>query len=106
MKKIEEGLHRYHATLASLSDNSPLTVGSAQQGRGSSAESPRERAFAKVNSVVPDSPAATAGLQTGDMVLCFGSVNWLNHDKLSKVAEEVSSNEGVSQRALMINLWA
>ena len=51
--------------------------------------------FAKVNSVVPGSPADAAGLKAGDRVRRFGEVNWLNHEKLSKVAETVQRNQGV-----------
>lgn len=52
--------------------------------------------FAKVNTVVSGSPAADSGLQIGDEVTRFGSATWLNHDKLSKVAEIVAQSEGVS----------
>ncbi|KAF2170272.1 hypothetical protein M409DRAFT_19875 [Zasmidium cellare ATCC 36951] len=52
-----------------------------------------EPPFAKVNSVVPDSPAAQAGLQAGDKVTKFGWVNWSNHERLSKVAYIVQQNE-------------
>lgn len=52
--------------------------------------------FAKVNSVEPRSPADQAGLKTGDNIRGFGAVHWLNHERLSKVAEAVQQNEGVS----------
>jgi 26S proteasome non-ATPase regulatory subunit 9 len=52
--------------------------------------------FAKVNSVVADSPADTAGLKAGDEIRNFGYVNKSNHDGLKKVAECVQGNEGVS----------
>jgi len=45
---------------------------------------------------VAGSPAEDAGLRVGDRVRRFGDVNWINHDKLSKVAETVQRNEGVS----------
>ena len=54
-----------------------------------------EAAFAKVNSVVAGSPADEAGLKAGDKLRSFGTVNWMNHEKLSKVAEVVQRNEGV-----------
>ena len=53
-------------------------------------------AFARVNSVVPASPADQAGLKAGDAVRSFGTVNWINHERLTKVAETVQQNEGVS----------
>lgn len=53
-------------------------------------------AFARVNSVVPASPADQAGLKAGDTIRSFGTVNWMNHERLTKVAELVQQNEGVS----------
>lgn len=52
--------------------------------------------FAKVNSVEARSPADQAGLKAGDNIRGFGDVHWLNHQRLSKVAEAVQQNEGVS----------
>jgi 26S proteasome regulatory subunit N4 len=56
--------------------------------------------FAKVNTVVDNSPAATAGLKPGDLIRNFGYVNLENHDGLKKVAECVQGNEGVRHRQL------
>lgn len=53
-------------------------------------------AFATVNSVVAASPADQAGLKAGDTIRSFGTVNWMNHERLTKVAELVQQNEGVS----------
>ena len=52
--------------------------------------------FAEVNSVEREGPADQAGLRVGDLVRGFGNVHWLNHQRLSKVAETVQQNEGVS----------
>lgn len=57
-----------------------------------------EPPFAKVNSVVPNSPAAQAGLQAGDKVAKFGWVNWSNHERLGKVAYIVQQNENVRNK--------
>jgi len=54
--------------------------------------------FAKVNSVIDNSPAAAAGLERGDVIRNFGYVNAANNDNLKKVAECVQGNEGVSHR--------
>lgn len=51
--------------------------------------------FAKVSSVAAGSPADDAGLKTGDRIRKFGNVNWINHEKLSRVAEVVQRNQGV-----------
>jgi 26S proteasome non-ATPase regulatory subunit 9 len=56
--------------------------------------------FAKVNTVVDNSPAATAGLRPGDLIRNFGYVNLENHDGLKKVAECVQGNEGVRHHRL------
>lgn len=51
--------------------------------------------FARVNTVVDESPASLAGLKPGDQIRNFGYVNGSNHDDLKKVAECVQGNEGV-----------
>nr|OQO27385.1 hypothetical protein B0A51_05277 [Rachicladosporium sp. CCFEE 5018] len=53
-----------------------------------------EPPFARVNSVVEGSPAATAGLRAEDRVVKFGNADWQNHERLGKVAREVQANEG------------
>lgn len=58
--------------------------------------------FAKVNSVAPDSPADEAGMQVGDRVTTFGSVNFTNHERLSKVAQVVQQNENVSDPVALL----
>lgn len=62
-----------------------------------------EPPFAKVNSVAPNSPAASAGLVAGDRVTRFGIVNWTNHERLSKVAQVVQQNENVRFDQLALN---
>lgn len=51
--------------------------------------------FAKVNGVVSGSPAEEAGLKAGDKIRRFEDVNWMNHEKLSKVAQVVQRHQGV-----------
>lgn len=100
MSKIEDGLHSHHAQARSLaavpsplaSQNRPTAAADSDQPRSSSLEAP----FAKVNSVVAGSPAEEAGMKAGDKIRKFGNVDWINHEKLSKVAETVQRNEGVS----------
>ncbi len=98
MSKIEAGLHAHHASVQSTDT---LPAQSSSQGRDIEVSSNItdsgliETSFAKVNSVVTGSPADDAGLRVGDRIRRFGDVNWINHEKLSKVAETVQRNEGV-----------
>jgi 26S proteasome non-ATPase regulatory subunit 9 len=95
MSRIEKGLHEHHARLQEQAAN-PAAANQAQAGL-SAPPAALEAPFAKVNSVVEGSPAATAGLRIGDTITKFGWVDWTNHQRLSRVAEAVSQNEGVSR---------
>ena len=95
MSKIEVGLHEHHAAYQAAhppGSSSNQATGS----NGSTAQGVLDTPFAKVNSVVNGSPADQAGLQVGDRIRTFGNVNFMNHEKLSKVAETVQRNQGVS----------
>ncbi len=98
MSKLEAGLHAHHASIQSTQT---LSVQSPSQRRDAGVSSNTtdsdlvETPFAKVNSVVAGSPAEDAGLRMGDRIRRFGEVNWINHEKLSKVAETVQKMEGV-----------
>lgn len=100
MKRIEAGLIDHFANAA---EEEPLPIASTRHAADSSSiqststgtsTSSTAPAFAVVNTVSPSSPAATAGLRPGDRVVQFGDANWLNHEKLSKVAQVVGRNEG------------
>lgn len=102
MSKIEIGLHQHHA---SYQASNPPSTSSLRQIAGSSGSGDQGLAdspFAKVNSVVDGSPADVAGLKAGDRIRRFGNVNWINHEKLSKVAETVQRNQGVSWRSKVL----
>lgn len=115
MSKIEVGLqdHWANASSTATTTSTPTTASSSSQptalsgstsGRESTstrsgaaparAEARVEVPFAKVNTVVPSSPADTAGLKPGDKVTRFGYVDWMNHEKLARVAQVVQGNEG------------
>jgi 26S proteasome non-ATPase regulatory subunit 9 len=93
MKRIEAGLHSYHATLA---DHPPTVTSPAAATESSASSSNIRTPFAKINNVAAGSPAAEAGMEKGDYIKLFGPVNALNHEKLSKLSEVVSVHEGVS----------
>lgn len=95
MAVIEKHLHDHFASLQEDDISSVRSSGDASLLADHSAPRPPEP-FAKVNSVVPGSPAETAGLKPGDEISSFGYVNLSNHDNLTKVGECVQGNEGVS----------
>ena len=102
MSRIETGLHEHHDShQASLSTNPPATTtassasSSQQQGATASRDSTlTETPFAKVNSVEQGGPADESGLKAGDWIRRFGDVNWMNHEKLTKVADVVRRQQG------------
>ncbi|KAJ4988870.1 26S proteasome non-ATPase regulatory subunit 9 [Stagonosporopsis vannaccii] len=94
MSRIEKGLHEHHARLAAQAQNSSSAANQAQLAQ-SVPPAALEAPFAKVNSVVAGSPADQAGLKVGDSITKFGWVDWTNHDRLGRVAEAVSQNEGI-----------
>ncbi|KAI0515268.1 hypothetical protein F5B22DRAFT_194862 [Xylaria bambusicola] len=100
MNAIEKHLHEHFASLQAADNESSTTM--PENGAtmmGDTLPETLEVPFAKVNSVVSESPAATAGLKPGDEIRNFGYVNKSNHDGLKKVAECVQGNEG--QRVLV-----
>ncbi|PKX94988.1 putative 26S proteasome non-ATPase regulatory subunit Nas2 [Aspergillus novofumigatus IBT 16806] len=101
MKHLEKGLHEHFASLqraqAAVAAGGMNGTAVQRSNLGESSLSDAEiigTPFAKVNSVVPGSPADQAGLKAGDTIRSFGNVNWINHERLSKVAQTVQQNEG------------
>lgn len=101
MKQLEKGLHAHFEALQHAQTTSTAANGTAARSQQSSLPTSQngitETPFAKVNSVAPGSPAEQAGLKAGDTIRSFGAVNWVNHERLTKVGEVVQQNEGVCQ---------
>ena len=100
MLKVEKALHLHFAQMEDEASQSSLSAKSVSQAgtlscNSGTLEEQVGPAFAKVNSVVTGSPADQAGLRAGDKICLFGGVNWLNHEKLSRVAQEVQNYRGV-----------
>ncbi|KAK4555964.1 putative 26S proteasome regulatory subunit [Recurvomyces mirabilis] len=94
MGKLEVAVHEHFAAGKTLDGQTTTArVAPAVQSSTSAPTSAIEPPFARVNTVVPDSPADHAGLKAGDKVVRFGSATWTNHERLSKVAQVVQQNE-------------
>jgi 26S proteasome regulatory subunit N4 len=95
MARIEIAVQEQFASLASQSSSAfPARPAVAHTPREAIAPEP-ETPFATIDDITAQSPAELAGLEVGDKIVKFGVVNWLNHERLRKVAEVVSQNEGV-----------
>ncbi|KAE8324648.1 hypothetical protein BDV39DRAFT_180286 [Aspergillus sergii] len=102
MKYLEAGIHDHFSNLqraqgdtSSVSNtNGSSGTQSNLTGNTSSDAVMLGPPFARVNSVAAASPADQAGLKPGDKIRSFGTINWINHERLSKVAESVQQNEG------------
>lgn len=101
MTHLEKGLHDHFARLQSAAGATTNGTSVPSSAPPSATDSSIADAgtlgtpFARVNSVESGSPAHQAGLKAGDLIRGFGTVHWLNHERLSKVAEAVQQNEGV-----------
>ncbi|KAK3694653.1 hypothetical protein B0T22DRAFT_77068 [Podospora appendiculata] len=94
MGVIEKHLHEHFASLQD-DEHEPEVVASTDTTElRDSVPEVLDPPFAKVNTVLDNSPAAAAGLQPGDLIRNLGYVDHSNHDDLKKVAECVQSNEG------------
>ncbi|EGR34396.1 protein kinase domain protein, partial [Ichthyophthirius multifiliis] len=45
--------------------------------------------FAIINEVTPESPAHESGIQLGDLIINFGSVNYKNHNDLKNIVDHI-----------------
>ncbi|KAJ3358382.1 putative 26S proteasome regulatory subunit, partial [Allomyces javanicus] len=78
--EIEHALIAAHASVAATTPIAASTTAPVYATPTRPAE--LRRPFAKVNAVVPDSPAYRANLVKGDLIVQIGSLNHTNHDQL------------------------
>ncbi|NP_001079409.1 proteasome 26S subunit, non-ATPase 9 S homeolog [Xenopus laevis] len=90
MKEIEVALHRLHAREKEKHEKDEA------EAQAEVIQSHRELpdAFAKVDVVTPGSPASMSGLQVGDEIIAFGTVNTSNFQSLQNIAKVVQHSEG------------
>jgi 26S proteasome regulatory subunit N4 len=93
MARIETGLHAHHAALQSQTQSQTSTTAASPLPHHPNEA--QETPFARVNSIVDGSPAASAGLKVGDQIRRFGHVNWMNHENLAQVGAVVGRSEGI-----------
>lgn len=99
MDIVEKTIHEHFANLAAQPPDAENGTSSQPSESPTLTVRPAPRlgpTFAKVNTIVPGSPADLAGLQPGDEIRNFGYINGSNNDGLKRVAECVQVNEGVS----------
>jgi 26S proteasome regulatory subunit N4 len=106
MNIIEKKIHEHFANMAeqNLDPASESTSQTSENRSLASRPAALDPPFAKVNTVVPGSPAESAGLKVGDEIRNFGYVNRLNNDGLRRVADCVQGNEGVSYLPILLVL--
>ncbi|XP_067862411.1 26S proteasome non-ATPase regulatory subunit 9 isoform X1 [Heptranchias perlo] len=90
MKQIEKALHQLHAR-----DREKHRLDEAEAHQETmEQENSVLSAFAKIDTVSPGSPASISGLQVGDEIIEFGSVNTHNFQNLQNIATVVQHSEG------------
>ncbi|GAB1727552.1 hypothetical protein NU195Hw_g565t1 [Hortaea werneckii] len=108
MRKLEVAVQEAFATgkapdvpATTASNAAPRAPAVQAEPSAASSGAAIEPPFARVNTVAPNSPADQAGMLAGDKVTRFGTANWTNHERLSKVAQVVQNNEN---RAIIVKV--
>nr|Q9WTV5.1 RecName: Full=26S proteasome non-ATPase regulatory subunit 9; AltName: Full=26S proteasome regulatory subunit p27; AltName: Full=Transactivating protein Bridge-1 [Rattus norvegicus]AAD32925.1 transactivating protein BRIDGE [Rattus norvegicus] len=103
MKQVEEALHQLHARDKEKQARDMAEAREEAMNRRLASDSPAlPKAFARVNSISPGSPASIAGLQVDDEIVEFGSVNTQNFQSLQNVGTVVQHSEGKPLNVMVI----
>ncbi|XP_046751074.1 26S proteasome non-ATPase regulatory subunit 9 isoform X2 [Diprion similis] len=86
MRQIETGLHQVHSMSGSQTQQPEPSVNSVE-------ENTLSEPFLKVNLVSSASPAELAGIEVGDLIVEFGSIDSRNFRSLKDVGELVESSK-------------
>uniref|UniRef100_A0A8C5P770 26S proteasome non-ATPase regulatory subunit 9 n=1 Tax=Leptobrachium leishanense TaxID=445787 RepID=A0A8C5P770_9ANUR len=98
MKEIEEALHSLHAGEKEKRNKDENEA----QAEALQDQQTLPDAFAKVDAVTPGSPASSSGLQVGDQIIAFGSVNTSNFQTMQNIASVVQHSEGNPLRVTVV----
>uniref|UniRef100_A0A8C5MJU1 26S proteasome non-ATPase regulatory subunit 9 n=1 Tax=Leptobrachium leishanense TaxID=445787 RepID=A0A8C5MJU1_9ANUR len=93
MKEIDEALHSLHATGEKEKCTKDENEAQAEAMQHQHQQT-LPGAFAKVDAVTPGSPASSSGVQVGDHIIAFGSVNTSNFQTMQNIASVVQHSEG------------
>ncbi|EAW98293.1 proteasome (prosome, macropain) 26S subunit, non-ATPase, 9, isoform CRA_a [Homo sapiens] len=106
MKQVEEALHQLHARDKEKQARDMAEAHKEAMSRklGQSESQGPPRAFAKVNSISPGSPASIAGLQVDDEIVEFGSVNTQNFQSLHNIGSVVQHSEGALAPTILLSV--
>ncbi|XP_034284670.1 26S proteasome non-ATPase regulatory subunit 9 [Pantherophis guttatus] len=96
MQQVEQGLHQLHAREKEKRDRDEAEARAEAQSQA------LPQPFARVNTVSPGSPASFSGLQAGDEIAEFGSVNSQNFQSLQNIATVVQHSEDKPLRVTVI----
>ncbi|XP_026542627.1 26S proteasome non-ATPase regulatory subunit 9 [Notechis scutatus] len=96
MQQVEQGLHQLHAREKEKHDRDEAEARAEAQGQA------LPQPFAQVNAVSPGSPASFSGLQAGDEIAEFGSLNSQNFQSLQNIAVVVQHSEDKPLRVTVI----
>ena len=88
MKQIEHGLHNLHSQARETAMETDSDVGREPKKNEDLVKSP----FARVMVVVSGSPADTAGIKQGDLVIKFGTVSKENFTSLKNISDVAESS--------------